>query len=57
MGLEENADAGLDTDDLVNIFKGNIKDRYQVYSSNAYLLLYNFMQVVWLKMQGTDWFT
>ncbi|XP_072222264.1 interferon-induced protein 44-like [Leuresthes tenuis] len=28
MGLEEN-NAGLDTDDLVNIFKGNIKDRYQ----------------------------
>lgn len=29
MGLEENADAGLDIDDLVNIYKGHIKDRYQ----------------------------
>lgn len=30
MGLEENADAGLDIEDLVNIYKGHIKDRYQV---------------------------
>ncbi|XP_039641301.1 interferon-induced protein 44-like [Perca fluviatilis] len=29
MGLEENADAGLDIEDLVNIYKGHIKDRYQ----------------------------
>ncbi|GAA6213316.1 interferon-induced protein 44-like [Lates japonicus] len=29
MGLEENADAGLDIEDLVNIHKGHIKDRYQ----------------------------
>lgn len=30
MGLEENADAGLDIEDLVSIYKGHIKDRYQV---------------------------
>lgn len=30
MGLEENADTGLDIEDLVNIHKGHIKDRYQV---------------------------
>lgn len=29
MGLEEKADAGLDTGDLVNIYKGHIQDRYQ----------------------------
>ncbi|KAI3367551.1 hypothetical protein L3Q82_026409, partial [Scortum barcoo] len=29
MGLEEKADAGLDIEDLVNIYKGHIKDRYQ----------------------------
>lgn len=29
MGLEEKADAGLDIEDLVNICKGHIKDRYQ----------------------------
>lgn len=30
MGLEEDADAGLDIDDIVNICKGHVKDRYQV---------------------------
>ncbi|KAL6105497.1 uncharacterized protein ACO6RY_07018 [Pungitius sinensis] len=30
MGLEENADTGVNIDDLVNIFKGHIKDRYQL---------------------------
>ncbi|XP_068558436.1 interferon-induced protein 44-like [Cebidichthys violaceus] len=30
MGLEENAEAGLNIEDLVNIFKGHIKDRYQL---------------------------
>ncbi|XP_017272034.1 interferon-induced protein 44-like [Kryptolebias marmoratus] len=29
MGLEEDADAGLNTDDILNIFKGHIKDRCQ----------------------------
>ncbi|KAF7659877.1 hypothetical protein LDENG_00291680 [Lucifuga dentata] len=29
MGLEENADAGLDLEDLVNICKGHMQDRYQ----------------------------
>lgn len=33
MGLEENPDAGLDIEDLVNIYKGHIKDRYQFSSS------------------------
>lgn len=31
MGLEEMKGAGLDTEDLVNIFKGHIADRYQVF--------------------------
>ncbi len=31
MGLEEKADAGLDIEDLVNIYKGHVKDRYQVF--------------------------
>ncbi|KAK9533879.1 hypothetical protein VZT92_008972 [Zoarces viviparus] len=30
MGLEENAEAGLNIEDLVNIFRGHIKDRYQL---------------------------
>lgn len=30
MGLEENANAGLDIEDVVNIYKGHVKDRYQV---------------------------
>lgn len=30
MGLEEKADAGLDIEDLVSIYKGHVKDRYQV---------------------------
>ncbi|XP_070776063.1 interferon induced protein 44c2 [Enoplosus armatus] len=34
MGLEEKADAGLDIEDLVNIYKGHIKDRYQFNPSN-----------------------
>ncbi|KAM9341769.1 interferon-induced protein 44-like [Symphorus nematophorus] len=34
MGLEEQADAGLDIEDLVNICKGHIKDRYQFSPSN-----------------------
>ncbi|XP_042357045.1 interferon-induced protein 44-like [Plectropomus leopardus] len=34
MGLEENADAGLDIDDLVNIYKGHIKDRCQLIPSS-----------------------
>ncbi|XP_049917254.1 interferon-induced protein 44-like isoform X2 [Epinephelus moara] len=34
MGLEENADAGLDIEDLVNIYKGHVKDRYQFSPSN-----------------------
>ncbi|KAM7403360.1 hypothetical protein PAMA_004013 [Pampus argenteus] len=29
MGLEEKADAGLDIEDIVNIYKGHIKERYQ----------------------------
>ncbi|KAM7376107.1 hypothetical protein PAMP_005854 [Pampus punctatissimus] len=29
MGLEENAEVGLDIEDIVNIYKGHIKDRYQ----------------------------
>ncbi|XP_051238772.1 interferon-induced protein 44-like [Dicentrarchus labrax] len=29
MGLEEKPDAGLDIEDLVNIYKGHVKDRYQ----------------------------
>ncbi|KAM9707398.1 interferon-induced protein 44-like [Menidia menidia] len=33
MGLEGNTDAGLDIEDIVNIFKGHIKDRYQFSSS------------------------
>ncbi|XP_022606962.1 interferon-induced protein 44-like [Seriola dumerili] len=37
MGLEENADAGLDIEDLVNIYKGHVKDRYQ-FSPSAPLL-------------------
>lgn len=31
MGLEEKPDSGLDIEDLVNIYKGHIKDRYQVF--------------------------
>ncbi|XP_074515976.1 interferon-induced protein 44-like [Sebastes fasciatus] len=34
MGLEENADAGLDIEDLINIYKGHMKDRYRFSSSN-----------------------
>ncbi|XP_056281923.1 interferon-induced protein 44-like [Pseudoliparis swirei] len=30
MGLEENTEAGLDVEDLVHIFKGHVKDRYQL---------------------------
>lgn len=30
MGLEEKSDAGLDIEDLVNIFEGHVEDRYQV---------------------------
>ncbi|XP_026173939.1 interferon-induced protein 44-like [Mastacembelus armatus] len=37
MGLEENTDAGVDMDDLINICKGHIKDRYQ-FSPSAPLL-------------------
>ncbi|XP_071354053.1 interferon-induced protein 44-like isoform X2 [Trachinotus anak] len=37
MGLEENADVGLDIEDLVNIYKGHVKDRYQ-FSPSAPLL-------------------
>ncbi|XP_069566667.1 interferon-induced protein 44-like [Brachyistius frenatus] len=33
MGLEEKADAGLDIDDLVNIYRGHMKDRYQFNTS------------------------
>ncbi|XP_056151993.1 interferon-induced protein 44-like [Lampris incognitus] len=29
MGLEQTADAGLDMEDIVNIYKGHIQDRYQ----------------------------
>lgn len=29
MGLEENPDGGLDLEDVVNIYKGHIQDRYQ----------------------------
>lgn len=29
MGLEEMVDTGLDIDDLINIYKGHVKDRYQ----------------------------
>lgn len=31
MGLEEKSEAGLDIEDLVNIYKGHIEDRYQVF--------------------------
>jgi len=34
MGLEENTEAGLDVEDLVHIFKGHVKDRYQVSDYN-----------------------
>ncbi|XP_037551046.1 interferon-induced protein 44-like [Nematolebias whitei] len=37
MGLEENADAGLNIDDIVSIFKGHIKDRYQFSTSSPIL--------------------
>lgn len=37
MGLEEKDDAGLDIEDLVNIYKGHIKDRYQFSPSNPLL--------------------
>lgn len=40
MGLEESADGGLDVDDIINICKGHIKDRYQVSQIIAYLLVY-----------------
>lgn len=36
MGLEENADAGLNVDDIVSIFKGHIKDRYQVFKHQSF---------------------
>ena len=31
MGLEENAGSGLATDDISNILKGHLPDRYQVH--------------------------
>ncbi|XP_073339759.1 interferon-induced protein 44-like [Pagrus major] len=37
MGLEENPDSGLDTEDLVNIYKGHVKDRYQFSPSTPIL--------------------
>ncbi|TKS86861.1 Interferon-induced protein 44 [Collichthys lucidus] len=37
MGLEEKADAGLDMEDLVSIYKGHVKDRYQFSPSNPLL--------------------
>lgn len=37
MGLEENADGGLDVDDITNICKGHVKDRYQVSQLTANL--------------------
>uniref|UniRef100_UPI003AAB5FDA interferon-induced protein 44-like n=1 Tax=Centroberyx gerrardi TaxID=166262 RepID=UPI003AAB5FDA len=33
MGLEDNAESGLDMEDLVNIYKGHVQDRYQFSSS------------------------
>lgn len=30
MGLEEMAETGLDIEDLINIYQGHVKDRYQV---------------------------
>lgn len=40
MGLEEKADAGLDMEDLVSVYKGHVKDRYQVSYLNTYLIIY-----------------
>lgn len=37
MGLEEKADNGLDTEDIVNIYKGHVKDRYQFSPSTPIL--------------------
>ncbi|KAM8736751.1 interferon-induced protein 44-like [Acanthopagrus schlegelii] len=37
MGLEEKPDSGLDIEDLVNIYKGHVKDRYQ-FSPSAPIL-------------------
>ncbi|XP_043998998.1 interferon-induced protein 44-like isoform X1 [Gambusia affinis] len=37
MGLEENADSGLNIDDVVSIFKGHMKDRYQFSSCSSIL--------------------
>uniref|UniRef100_A0A087Y8H7 Interferon induced protein 44c2 n=1 Tax=Poecilia formosa TaxID=48698 RepID=A0A087Y8H7_POEFO len=37
MGLEENADSGLNVDDIVSIFKGHMKDRYQFSSCSSIL--------------------
>lgn len=34
MGLEEKSDAGVDIEDLVNIFEGHVEDRYQVSDFN-----------------------
>ncbi len=47
MGLEEKADAGLDIEDLVNIYKGHIKDRYQV----SYLANYLHIHVIDLVLR------
>lgn len=39
MGLEENADTGLNIEDIVSIFKGHMKDRYQVFKYMDALVL------------------
>ncbi|KAM4724069.1 interferon-induced protein 44-like [Anableps anableps] len=37
MGLEQNADTGLNMDDVVSIFKGHMKDRYQFSTCSSIL--------------------
>lgn len=39
MGLEENADTGVNIEDLLNILRGHIKDRYQVSTIHLNTLL------------------
>lgn len=48
MGLEEKSDAGLDVEDLVNIFGGHIEDRYQVSCLNPPTTF--FMSITGVRM-------
>lgn len=48
MGLEERADDGLDIEDLVNIYEGHVKDRYQVF----YLFTYLHVMYLLLRITG-----